>query len=519
MTEVSPREVARKEIALAAKDFWWWAPNYVQTNDFENGRIAYFPEKKWVGKFRTSTYLYDFTTALDENRLVVVRKGRRLLISLTILLRFFHRAQFAGTGLPGTFGSYAAALMSTDEDSAKGFLKHLYSIYDRLPEGIKQINPITVRNSLQMIFKAGGEIQAFSLKEDGPRSFGFTDILFDEAAFQAYAATTYAGARPTIGVKGSIIIVSTPNGQYNFFHDVWTNAHNQYSEFKRLDLIDWNIHPERDEEWLRKTKGSMSRQDFAREFEGSFTMAAGQPVYAQEYDSIANETDDESATAYNPGRVVFMGWDLGYFAPATIFCQLNNKGQMLPQHEIPGLQDDIWDFGKKVREMRAGWYPPNATFVHFLPPDAYMNMSQRSKHGHINDYQALFAIPCLSLGVERGVFCGEQVYRCKVEIQGRLSSVRKLLRIRDDGRAGMVISKKWCPFLIDGFRGGYAFPPLNKIKDLKKIEPEKGPYSHIHDALQGVCSGYGAVIGGEDKKMEKKRLQSIADATNWRIGT
>jgi hypothetical protein len=40
--------------------------------------------------------------------------------------------------------------------------------------------------------------------------------------------------------------------------------------------------------------------------------------------------------------------------------------------------------------------------------------------------------------------------------------------------------------VIEGFIGGYHYA-FNKFGQLK-IEPEKNEYSHIHDALQYVCT-------------------------------
>ena len=415
-------------------------------------------------------------------------KSRRLLISWLVILRFFHKAQFSGMMIPGTSDAYSAAIMSTDEDSVKKFIAKIYAVYDIMPDWLKELNPIVVRNALQTKFKLGGEIDGYSLKQSGARGPGYTEVLFDEAAFQMFARTTYAGTRPTIGANGRIIVVSTPNGKRNFFYEMWSNAGGQYSAIKRMQL-DWNVHPDRDEAWFAQIRESMSKQDFAREYLCSFTQAAGRAVYEADYDTVANESDNKDFLAYNPDRAVFIGWDLGFYNPAVVCAQMNHKEQLIVQHEFFGCQEDIWDFANRFREKRAAWYPGNTDFIHLVPPDVKMSYRSTSLHGHNNDYSTLFG-PRSEISEDGGVFLGEQHFMSAKENDERLGAVRAMMKLRKDGNAGLIFSKQDCPELIDGAKGGYAYPPEDKIVDVKKIVPEKGDYSHLHDALQAICTGY-----------------------------
>ena len=436
MTDVSIQ--VREELQRVATDFWWWAPNYVRTKDEENERVALFPKALWKGKARTSHYLYDFYKAINENQVTCVLKSRRLLISWLVILRFFHKAQFSGTMIPGTSDAYSAAILATDEQAVKKFIAKIYAVYDLMPEWLKEINPIIVRNALQTKFKYGGEIDGHSLKQAGVRGPGYTEVLFDEAAFQMFARTTYAGTRPTIGAGGRIIVVSTPNGKHNFFHKMWSNDGNQYQNVKRIKL-EWDSHPDRDKKWYSGISGDMTKQDFAREYLCSFTSAAGLAVYESDYDTNANESDNKGFLAYDPGRPVFIGWDLGFYNPAVVCAQMNHKEQLIVQHEFTGSQEDIWEFAHRFKKMRAAWYPQNANFIHLTPPDVKMSYRSTSLHGHNNDYSTLFG-PRSEISEDGGVFLTEQHFMSAKEIDERLGAVRAMMKLRKDGNAGLIFS-------------------------------------------------------------------------------
>ena len=507
-------------LVQAASDFWFFAPNYLITVDEENKIKRKFPERIWKGRARTSDYLGRVTDLIDQNQITCLLKIRRMLISLTVMGRFLHRAMFAGTKIPGSYEAYSAAILSVDEDQAKYQLSRILQMWEDLPRYLRDINPIITKNALMLQWKNGGKIQAFSLKEKGIIGYGFSEILFDEAAFQMFARSTYEGTRPAIGENGKIIVVSTPNGKRNWFHEVYTNANGDYDGVARM-VLDWKEHPDHDDEWFHTMESTMGAQEFARQYLCSFTSSFGKPVFRGEYDSRLSETTDDMLTSYIPGKPVLVGWDLGYMAPACIFTQFNSKQQLVAQHEAIGSQIDIYEFAKSVREKRAAWYPAGTTYIHFVPHDAFRNFRTQGKHGHVNDYQVLFASPHPTAGIERGVFFGEQAYRGAVQIEVRLGSVRKLLRIRDDGRAGFLVSKTGCPELVDGFNGGYVYKEQSRGANPDQLEPDKNcDYSDEMDALQMITTGYPIIMGTLDKQQPqgKQTFKRLSIPGRTRLG-
>jgi len=439
-----------------------------------------------------------------------------LMITWTVILKFLHAAQFAGTGIPGTTDAFRAAILSVDEEAVKDNIRHLRGVYDRFPDWLKDLNPIVTDNKMELEFKYGGAIKGFSLKQQGPRTYGFSAMLFDEMAFQAFARTTWTGAKPTLGKYGKMIAVSTPNGKGNFFYRLFANPDGDLIGVTRV-RIPWWANPEHDQEWFDRATAGMEQQDIAREYELSFAMAAGRPVFRKDFNDQANVLRNEfDPPEYIPGRIVLLGWDMGYHYPACSFWQPNGQDQMVGFHSETGSDEEIYDFGMRMRETRGTYFPQEARYVHCVPHDAWKRYTSQSRAGHISDFDTLF-------NPQNGVFRGEQAIRGAIENAARLGAVRANLKLRADGRAGLVMSQKGCPNLIEGFAGGYAYPPEEKIiqSPEKGEEPEKNEYSHEMDSCQMVMTGLKTVRLIDTPSFHKKRgrKKMISERTGRRIGT
>ena len=97
------------------------------------------------------------------------------------------------------------------------------------------------------------------------RGKALTHLMIDEAAFIEGLEQAWVSAWPTISVNGSVIVFSTPNGQSNFFYDLYNKADKKENEFNPIKL-DWTVDPTRDEAWYKTTTSGMSKRQFAQEF-------------------------------------------------------------------------------------------------------------------------------------------------------------------------------------------------------------------------------------------------------------
>ena len=77
---------------------------------------------------------------------------------------------------------------------------------------------------------------------------------------------------------------------------------------------------------------------------------------------------------------------------------------------------------------------------------------------------------------------GKQTWKVRREsVAGRLNKIY-------NGQPAFKVSEYGCPVLAEGFEGGYAYREIANMPGLYAEEAIKNKYSHIHDALQYLCT-------------------------------
>jgi len=76
-------------------------------------------------------------------------------------------------------------------------------------------------------------------------------LIIDEAAFIDNIEEIWLSAQYTLSTGGRAIMLSTPNGVGNFFHQTWIKAEAKENKFNTIRLP-WYLHPERDQTWRDK---------------------------------------------------------------------------------------------------------------------------------------------------------------------------------------------------------------------------------------------------------------------------
>ena len=81
----------------------------------------------------------------------------------------------------------------------------------------------------------------------------------------------YRSTFPTIssGKTTKLLVVSTPNGAHDHFHDMWVRAQNGESEMYPIEVNWWDV-PGRDEKWHQEMLRNMSEEQFEVEYGNSF---------------------------------------------------------------------------------------------------------------------------------------------------------------------------------------------------------------------------------------------------------
>ncbi len=474
------RDAHDAEFVLCGRDFWYWAENVI-TEDEDQKKQRPFP--------LDYPYLHDLYADYQNHRKNVMLKSRRLLASWLGMLIMLHNAMFANKGIPGCPEVFLGGVMSIGETEAAYLIQRIKRVYGRLPDWMKHRNKLLKDHMLYMEFEGGGTIRAFALKREGPQTFGFSFVFFDEMALQESVRTVWTGMMPTLGAEGRLMAVSTPNGKGNLFHDIWSNKDDQYQGINRITLH-WRDNPEHDDAWFKATTAGMDKQMIARMFELSFASYLGQPVWS-EFDRAVHVWDiDENPMVIDEDKPVYIGWDLGYHFPAATIWQRNSRDQWLGFMEHQGYDIAFDVFCEQVRDKLNTLYTRSKVReIHCLPPDAINRYNQRTKSGAVNDVGQIKLTFKVRNEPVQTRFCPGEVGTRDNEAP-RLKETRKLWRLRADGQPGILLNPSMDLF-IEGCLGGYCYPEKGNTE-----QPDKTEHSHLQDSGQSVFAAYARMAHG-----------------------
>ena len=177
-----------------------------------------------------------------ENPYSIVLKSRQLGISTlaagySLWMMIFHKDK-------------NVLCLATKQDTAKNMVTKVRFMYDNLPSWLKGPKPLE-DNKLSLKLTNGSQIKAVSAAGDAGRSEAVSLLLVDEAAFIENIGEIWASAQQTLATGGGAIVLSTPYGTGNWFHQTWVKAEAQENDFLPIKLP-WSVHPERDEAWRKR---------------------------------------------------------------------------------------------------------------------------------------------------------------------------------------------------------------------------------------------------------------------------
>lgn len=189
--------------------------------------------------------LYDFQektlTALVEHDFNIILKSRQMGISTltaaySLWLMVFHKDK-------------NVLCISINQETSKEIVTRVRFANDNLPSWLKVKEQEDNRLSLRLT--NGSQIKAVSSAGTSGRSSALSLLIIDEAAFIDNITEIWLSAQYTLSTGGRAIMLSTPNGVGNFFHQTWIKAEAKENEFNTIKLP-WHLHPERDQSWRDK---------------------------------------------------------------------------------------------------------------------------------------------------------------------------------------------------------------------------------------------------------------------------
>ena len=139
--------------------------------------------------------------------------------------------------------------IATKQETAKNMVTKVKFMFENLPSWLKI--PAEENNKLTLRLSNGSQVKAVSAAGDAGRSEAVSLLIIDEAAFIDGIAEIWASAQQTLATGGGAIVLSTPYGTGNWFHQTWVKAEANENQFLPIKLP-WYVHPERDEAWRKR---------------------------------------------------------------------------------------------------------------------------------------------------------------------------------------------------------------------------------------------------------------------------
>lgn len=243
----------------------------------------------------------------------------------------------------------------------------------------------------------------------------------------------------------------------------WVNPLNRFTVIRLHRTAD----PfKRTKEWEEKTRAGMDTANWLREYELVWEALNGRAVYQDEWSHEFHVS--KSPLGWNPNLAIGRGWDFGLY-PACIFGQLFPHSRLIILREAIGENIDTERFMYEIDRLSNEWFP-GAKFVEFVDPTGKNRVGTDGR-----TYTQLLAKKPLR---------AKKIYLGAYAPAARRTAVIDFLKENVKGLPALLVDPS-CEMLAKGFNGGYMYA---YHKGTLRGVPEKNIFSHIHDALQYLCS-------------------------------
>jgi hypothetical protein len=245
---VSLKEIIRDEYIKCAKDPVYFLKKYVyiQTSD---GRMLFNP------------YIFQdkLLFLLNKHDRTIILKSRQLGITTlcaaySLWLMIFQKDQ-------------SILALAPTQEKARNIVDKVRFAYAELPSWLRV--PSSEDNKLSLILSNGSKIKAASGASESARGYTANVLILDEAAFIENAEDLWGSAQQTLATGGRAIVLSTPNGIGQWFHQMWNDAEMQDNNFVPIRLP-WNVHPNRDQKWRDDQEKELGKRLAAQECDCNF---------------------------------------------------------------------------------------------------------------------------------------------------------------------------------------------------------------------------------------------------------
>jgi hypothetical protein len=253
-------ELIRSEYKKCAQSCEYFLDKYAYIQHPIKGKIP----------FKLYSYQKDVIVDFDIYQNNIILKGRQIGISTVVAGRCLWVMTF--------HSNKNILVVATKKDVAKNLVTKVKYMNDNLPSWLKAT--CITNNKLSLEFSNGSTIKAEAATDTAGRSEALTLLIIDEAAFIDNAQIIWEAASSTLATGGNAIILSTPNGMGNFFHRMWQGAEAKQNDF-HTKLLDWQVHPDRDQEWRDRQTELLGEMASAQEHDASFIFSGNTVIHPE----------------------------------------------------------------------------------------------------------------------------------------------------------------------------------------------------------------------------------------------
>lgn len=236
----------------------------------------------------------DYQRALlaDPADRIVVLKSRQIGISQTVAFLAAKEALDGGTAL----------WISRNGEQASLSLDYVYTALNDCPR------PAYVAENAQSLELAnGGKVITQPATRSAGRGIAATLVIIDEMAWQQYARLIYTAVLPTLATTGGrLIVLSTPQGQGNLFHELWEAAQQEGSPWS-AHFLPWQVHPDWDAAWAEARRAEMGETAFAQEHDCDFARSGAAVFEPAHIEALWRLPDFRDPVA---GHKYVSAWDI-----------------------------------------------------------------------------------------------------------------------------------------------------------------------------------------------------------------
>ena len=270
---VNLKEVIRQEYIKCLSDPAHFMKKYCNIQHPQRGRVIF--------------NLYPFQDKVlnlwKDHPYSVVLKSRQLGISTlaagySLWLMLFHKDK-------------NVLCIATKQETARNMVTKVKFMFDNLPSWLKI--QAEENNKLSLRLSNGSQIKATSASSDAGRSEAVSLLIIDEAAFIEQIGEIWASAQQTLATGGGAIVLSTPYGTGNWFHQTWVRAEAGENDFLPIKLP-WYVHPERNDDWRKRQDELLGDPRLAaQECDCDFSISGDVVFYNEWIDFIQQTTIQE----------------------------------------------------------------------------------------------------------------------------------------------------------------------------------------------------------------------------------